>query len=84
MKLTLNQISISPNLTVDDFKPGDIVSYVPNHLVEDYQSTKDKNLSETGIVSSVNDKYVFVKYVKNDVLSNAQATPPNKLINHGR
>jgi len=40
------------------FKPGDKVNYVPSHLLDDY-GIEDM---EPGVVTSVNDKYVFVRF----------------------
>jgi len=45
-------------LKTSDFKQGDPVVYVPHHAHGDLHH-KD---CEPGIVSSVNDSYVFVKY----------------------
>ena len=42
----------------EEFKPGDSVLYVPAHAQHDL-SHKD---CEPGIVSSVNDRYVHVKF----------------------
>ena len=41
-----------------DFKHGDLVKYIPNHANGDVQHPDCK----TGVVSSVNDNWVFVKY----------------------
>jgi len=52
------------------------VIYVPKHA--------KKNLThsdcEHGVVSSFNDKFIFVKYIRNGILqSTAQATSPEDL-----
>lgn len=44
--------------TVDDFQKGDGVVYVPTHAHGD----KNHKDVEHGLVSSHNDKFVFVKY----------------------
>jgi len=46
-----------------DFKKGDAVVYVPKH--------------EDGVVTSINEKYVFVKYT---ILGGSQATRPEDLV----
>ena len=45
-------------MTLDDFKPGDHVRYVPYHAHEDV-AHKD---CEDGVVTRVNERYVFVKF----------------------
>jgi len=42
----------------EDFKRGDKVRYVPNHADGDTQHPDCQN----GVVSSTNEKFVFVKY----------------------
>jgi len=65
-------------MKVTDFEPGDAVRYVPNHAHGD-ATHKD---CENGIVSSRNDKFVFVRYyVRRDgrdagLQLHAQATDP--------
>jgi len=87
---------INPNYTVDYFEVGDIVFYVPSHGIRDYANWLgggdysegdffDPRMSnfnfEEGIVSSKNDKYVFVKYWnKGELLETAKATSPTSLI----
>lgn len=44
-----------------EYKPGDLVVYIPNHAYNDYCH---KDL-EFGIVSSLNDSYVFIKIYRN-------------------
>ena len=65
-------------MTTDDFKPGDRVRYVPGHAHGD-RSHAD---CENGIVSSTNDKYVFVRYYyKGGGLRECgQATDPSDLV----
>ena len=64
-------------MTVKDFVPGERVRYVPNHAHGDL-GHKDV---ENGIVSSTNDFYVFVKYVRHGVLQEtAAATKPEDLV----
>ena len=60
--------------TTADFKPGQSVRYIPTHALGD-ASHKD---CENGIVTSVNDKVVFVRYSFEGCTS--QATDPNDLI----
>lgn len=66
-----------------EFKKGDRVRYIPTHASND-SSHKD---CEDGVVSSINDKFVFVKYDNNmcimttgDEPYTAAATDPNDLI----
>ena len=63
------------------FKKGDLVRYIPTHAKD--SSHKD---CENGVVSSVTDNYIFVKYDNNvckmvtgDELYTAQATFPDEL-----
>ena len=58
-----------------DIKIGDKVIYIPNHLLvgNNKEMIKEENL---GIVTSMNDHYVFVRY-KNK--SNSEATKPSDL-----
>jgi len=70
-------------MQVNEFKHGDRVKYIPTHA-EGNQNHPD---CETGIVSSVNDKFVFVKYdnemcimATGDEPYTAQATRPEDLI----
>ena len=60
-------------LTLDDFEPGDPVTYVPYHAHGD-RGHKD---CEHGVVSSTNDTYVFVRF-KNHL--NGQACKPDQLV----
>jgi hypothetical protein len=66
-----------------DFSKGDLVRYVPRHANgdEDHKDCRD------GVVSSTNDKWVFVKYdnlmcvmVTGDEPYTAAATDPNDLV----
>lgn len=64
-------------MNIEDFKPGDAVTYVPAHVHGD-TSHKD---CENGIVKSKNEKFVFVRYIKNGILQEtAAATRPEDLI----
>ena len=65
--------------TVEDFKSeiSKQVTYVPEHANGD-RYHKD---SQKGIVSSVNNTYVFVKYIINgNIQETAQATSPRNLL----
>lgn len=60
-----------------DFKSGDGVKYIPNHADGD-PNHKD---CENGVVSSINEHFVFVKYIRNNMLNTtAAATKPENLI----
>lgn len=59
--------------TLADFKVGQNVRYVPNHA--DDASHPD---CEDGQVTSINDKYVFVKF--NLLNANGQACDPDNLL----
>jgi hypothetical protein len=55
----------------DRIKPGDRVIYVPTHAKGDLNHPD----SERGVVSSLNDTYVFVKYIRHGILQEtSQAT----------
>ena len=65
------------HMKTDDFKTWDRVIYVPSHA--------DGNLNhkdcEYGIVKSVNERFVFVLYIKNNIPQMvASATKPVDLI----
>ena len=60
--------------TVSDFNVGQAVRYIPSHAEGD-ANHKD---CENGIVTSINDNFVFVIY--NLEGSTSQATRPNDLI----
>lgn len=71
------------NKTLADFAKGDLVRYIPSHA----EGNKDHPDCENGVVSSTNDKYVFVKYdnkmcimTTGDEPYTAQATDPEDLI----
>jgi len=58
-------------------KIGDSVIYIPKHIQKKDMTKFNFNSKgcEYGIISSVNDKFVFVRYVKNGIPQNtAQAT----------
>ena len=68
---------------ISDFEKGDKVLYVPTHAEDDWRPKDCKN----GVVSSRNDKYVFVKYdnamcimTTGDEPYTAAATRPEDLI----
>lgn len=64
--------------TLQDFKPGDRVLYVPYHANGD---TKHEDC-ELGFVSSTNDKFVFVRYanVRGEISDRGIATMPDQLV----
>lgn len=60
-----------------NFKKDDKVKYIPRHAKGD----KNHIDCEEGIVSSINDAFVFVRYSRNGILQQtAQATNPDNLI----
>jgi len=68
---------------MEDFKKGQRVRYVPNHA----KGALGHPDCQNGVVSSVNDTFVFVKYdnlmgimVTGDEPYTAQATKPGNLI----
>lgn len=63
------------NGTTGPYEPGDKVLYIPDNLLtgDKDKMVREKNL---GIVSSKNEKFVFVQYIGN---TNAQATDPTDL-----
>ena len=63
-------------MTLDDFKPGDRVRYVPYHAYGD-QAHQD---CEDGIVTSKNDKFVFVRFSL--FTETSQACNPDQLRKH--
>ena len=66
--------------TVDHFEIGMSVRYIPRHLV---QGSKwfDSPEVEPGIVTSISNRYVFVRYAKNGQMSKtASATDPRDLL----
>ncbi len=70
-------------MRLSEFKKGDKVKYIPTHAGND-PGHKD---CECGVVSSVNEKFVFVKYnndmcimTTGDEPYTAQATSPEDLI----
>lgn len=73
-------------MTINDFKKGMRVRYIPHHAHGD--STHED--CENGVVSSVNDEWVFVKYdnaicimTDGDEPYTAKATRPEDLIVRG-
>ena len=71
------------NMKTSDFKKGDKVKYIPTHANGD-RKHKD---CENGVVSSTNNKFVFVKYdnamcimTTGDEPYTSQATKPEDLI----
>jgi len=70
-------------MQLSDFKKGQRVKYIPTHA---FGNSKHPDC-ENGVVSSVNNKYVFVKYDNavmimktGDEDYTAQATSPENLI----
>ena len=64
-------------MTIKDFNSGDSVRYIPKHAKGNINHPECEN----GIVTSTNEKYVFVRYIRNNVLqSTAAATLPEQLI----
>ena len=70
-------------MKTSDFKHGDRVTYIPTHAGRDIKH-KD---CENGVVSSTNDRFVFVKYdngmcimTTGDEPYTSQATNPDDLI----
>lgn len=60
-----------------DFQPGDHVRYVPPWA----KGNANHESCENGVVSSVNDTFVFVKYIRGGALNTtATATRPDCLI----
>lgn len=72
--------------SVGDFNEGDRVTYVPAHLIDEFNHHSYRIAGiQKGVVKSKNDYYVFVRYVRNGELqATAQATNPKDLINNER
>ena len=73
--------------TTADFSKGERVRYLPLHADGDIRHEDCQN----GVVSSTNDRWVFVKYdnldcvmVTGDEPYTAQATDPNQLVKWGK
>lgn len=73
-------------MTTSDFKKGMFVRYVPTHADGDVNHKDCQN----GVVSSVNERFVFVKYdnaacvmVTGDEPYTSQATRPDDLVYRG-
>lgn len=63
--------------TVKDFEKDECVTYVPTHANGDINHPDVEN----GIVSSVNEFYVFVKYIHNNIVNTtAAATKATDLV----
>ena len=60
--------------TVNDFKAGQNVTYIPNHADNDTGHPD----CEEGQVTSKNDKYVFVKF--SATAANGQSCDPSNLL----
>ena len=76
---------ISPNNKLEDFKHGDTVRYVPQHAIDDFIDHGDHVHIEYGVVNSVGNKFVFVRYIRNNILqSTSAATDPKDLINDSK
>lgn len=61
---------------INDFRVGDKVIYIPSHAKGDL-THKD---CEKGIVTSLGEKFVFVRYEKQHPESNGKATDARDLI----
>ena len=74
---------INPVNALSDFKEDDKVRYIPKHLIQEYFESEHPDwYGDHGIVTSVNEKYVFVRYIRNGILQHtSQATDPRDLIN---
>ena len=74
---------INPVNVLSDFKEDDKVRYIPKHLIQEYFESEHQDwFGDHGVVTSVNEKYVFVRYIRDGVLQHtAQATDPRDLIN---
>jgi len=64
--------------TIEEFNVGDVVKYVPRHAYGD-ETHSD---CETGVVSSKNNRFVFVKYYRADgtLKTTAQGTDATDLV----
>lgn len=62
------------NNKIDQFIPGDRVTYIPTHAYGDIKHPD----CETGTVSSIGKSFVFVRYHLGDT---AAATRPEDLVN---
>lgn len=62
-----------PPQTAADFKPGERVRYVPNHAFGDHHHFD----CEDGVVSSVNEQYVFTRFGGS---LHSQACDPTSLV----
>lgn len=70
------KLFVAMSATPGDFSAGDSVLYVPRHAHGD----RSHPHCERGIVSSTNEKFVFVRYYRNGVLqTTAQATDTEDL-----
>ena len=74
---------INPLNLVTDFEPENKVRYIPRHLLADYfDSPEPEQFGDFGIVSSVTETSVFVRYFRNGMLQyTPQKTDPRDLIN---
>lgn len=81
---------ISPNYTVDYFEVGNEVIYLPGYALNEFSEwvrfdypdyILNRSKFSKGVISSKNDKFIFVKYyVNGELQSTAQATNPQDLI----
>lgn len=74
--------SVRPNNTMENFKPLDVVAYVPQHA----NKQDPTPVIEYGVVRSKNRKFIFVMPIKSFFIygldeAQAQATGPKDLIN---
>ncbi|MFA5153065.1 MAG: hypothetical protein WC554_10930 [Clostridia bacterium] len=75
---------IRPDNKLENFKSNDLVTYIPSHLIEDFEKTGYRTPGlESGRVKSKNDCFIFVNYIRNDIIqATAEATDPRDLINN--
>ena len=67
-------------MTINDLNIGDQVLYVPDHAMNDHNHPS----CEYGLVSSKNERFAFVRYIRDRMLqSTAQATDPRNLFHIG-
>lgn len=64
---------MSEEQTVEDFKAGDLVTYVPYHAYGDLHHPD----CETGVVTSVNTAYVFARFKGR---AHAEGCKPDQLV----
>lgn len=77
---------INPLNLVTDFQSEHNVRYIPKHLIHEYfESENPREFGDYGIVTSINEKFVFVRYFRDGILQHtAQSTDPRDLINDSK